>query len=66
MPFVTYAGARLYWRADGDPSLPPLVLVNSLGADQSLARVTRMCRGSSLRPPPLAAIMLLYSYRPSC
>jgi 3-oxoadipate enol-lactonase/4-carboxymuconolactone decarboxylase len=36
MPFVTYAGARLYWRADGDPALPPLLLVNSLGTDHCL------------------------------
>lgn len=36
MPFATHAGARLYWRADGDPSLPPLVLVNSLGTDHCL------------------------------
>jgi 3-oxoadipate enol-lactonase/4-carboxymuconolactone decarboxylase len=36
MPFVTHAGARLYWRADGDPALPPLVLVNSLGTDHCL------------------------------
>jgi 3-oxoadipate enol-lactonase/4-carboxymuconolactone decarboxylase len=36
MPFVSHAGARLYWRSDGDPSLPPLVLVNSLGTDHHL------------------------------
>jgi 3-oxoadipate enol-lactonase/4-carboxymuconolactone decarboxylase len=36
MPFVTHAGARLYWRTDGDPALPPLVLVNSLGTDHCL------------------------------
>lgn len=36
MPFVTHAGARLYWRADGDPALQPLVLVNSLGTDHHL------------------------------
>jgi 3-oxoadipate enol-lactonase/4-carboxymuconolactone decarboxylase len=36
MPFVTHAGARLYWRVDGDPALPPLVLVNSLGTDHCL------------------------------
>ena len=36
MPFVTHAGARLHWRADGDPSLQPLVLVNSLGTDHHL------------------------------
>ena len=36
MPFATRADARLYWRADGDPSLPPLLLVNSLGTDHCL------------------------------
>jgi 3-oxoadipate enol-lactonase/4-carboxymuconolactone decarboxylase len=36
MPFASHAGARLYWRADGDPSLPPLLLVNSLGTDHCL------------------------------
>jgi len=36
MPFVTPAGARLYWRADGNPALPALILVNSLGTDHSL------------------------------
>lgn len=36
MPFATHAGARIFWRADGNPALPPLVLVNSLGTDHSL------------------------------
>lgn len=36
MPFVNRAGARLYWRADGDPALPALMLVNSLGTDHAL------------------------------
>jgi 3-oxoadipate enol-lactonase/4-carboxymuconolactone decarboxylase len=36
MPFATHAGARLYWRADGDPALPPLLLGNSLGTDHCL------------------------------
>jgi 3-oxoadipate enol-lactonase/4-carboxymuconolactone decarboxylase len=36
MPFASHAGARLYWRADGDASLPPLLLVNSLGTDHCL------------------------------
>ena len=36
MPFVHHAGARLYWRADGDPALPALILVNSLGTDHAL------------------------------
>ena len=36
MPFVNHAGARLYWRTDGDPALPALILVNSLGTDHAL------------------------------
>jgi 3-oxoadipate enol-lactonase/4-carboxymuconolactone decarboxylase len=36
MPFIHRAGARLYWRADGDPALPPLLLVNALGTDHCL------------------------------
>ena len=36
MPYALHAGARLYWRADGDPALPPLVLGNSLGTDHCL------------------------------
>jgi 3-oxoadipate enol-lactonase/4-carboxymuconolactone decarboxylase len=36
MPFVHHAGARIYWRSDGDPSLPPLLLANSLGTDHAL------------------------------
>jgi 3-oxoadipate enol-lactonase len=36
MPFVHREGARLYWRVDGHPDRPPLVLLNSLGADHSL------------------------------
>lgn len=36
MPFVTSAGARLYWRADGRPDAPALVLGNSLGTDHAL------------------------------
>ena len=36
MPFVHSDGARLYWRVDGDPSLPPLVLGHSLGTDHGL------------------------------
>lgn len=36
MPFVHRNGASIYWRADGKPDLPPLLLGNSLGTDQSL------------------------------
>lgn len=36
MPFIDRDGARIYWRADGKPDLPPLLLGNSLGTDQSL------------------------------
>ena len=36
MPFVRRDGARLYWRSDGDPSRPALVLGNSLGTDITL------------------------------
>lgn len=35
MPFVTHAGARLFWRQDGDPAKPPLLLLNSIGTDIS-------------------------------
>ena len=36
MPFVTRDGARLHWRAEGDPALPALVLVHALGTDLHL------------------------------
>lgn len=36
MPFIERSGARLYWRRDGRPELPALLLGNSLGTDQSL------------------------------
>jgi 3-oxoadipate enol-lactonase/4-carboxymuconolactone decarboxylase len=36
MPFIERSGARLHWRLDGHPDRPALVLVNSLGTDQSL------------------------------
>jgi 3-oxoadipate enol-lactonase / 4-carboxymuconolactone decarboxylase len=36
MPFATHSGTRLYWRSDGDPALPPLILSNSLGTDHCL------------------------------
>ena len=35
MPFAHRDGLRLYWRADGPASLPPLLLLNSLGTDHS-------------------------------
>jgi 3-oxoadipate enol-lactonase / 4-carboxymuconolactone decarboxylase len=36
MPHVQSGNARIYWRCDGDASLPPLILANSLGTDFSL------------------------------
>ena len=36
MPFVIRDGARLYWRSDGDPSSPALLLGNSLGTEHAL------------------------------
>ena len=36
MPFVTRDGVRLYWRADGHPDQPALLLLNSLGTDHAL------------------------------
>ena len=36
MPFVIRDGARLYWRSDGDPASPPLLLGNSLGTEHAL------------------------------
>ena len=36
MPFVDREGARLYWRIEGHPGRPALVLLNSLGTDHSL------------------------------
>ena len=36
MPIVLNGSTRIYWRADGDPNLPGLVLGNSLGTDFSL------------------------------
>ena len=35
MAFVDRAGVRIYWRSDGHPSAPPLVLSNSLGTDNA-------------------------------
>ncbi|MBN9463780.1 MAG: 3-oxoadipate enol-lactonase [Burkholderiales bacterium] len=36
MPFLEHDGARLFWRLDGHPQRPPLVLLNSLGTDHTL------------------------------
>lgn len=36
MPFVNCDDARIYWRVDGRPDAPPLVLVNSLGSDHAV------------------------------
>lgn len=36
MPFAHSSGARLWWRADGHPGAPALVLGNSLGTDHAL------------------------------
>jgi len=36
VPFVIRDGARLYWRSDGDPASPPLLLGNSLGTEHAL------------------------------
>jgi 3-oxoadipate enol-lactonase/4-carboxymuconolactone decarboxylase len=33
MPFATNAGARLFWRTDGDPTRPAILLLNSIGTD---------------------------------
>ncbi|GGC47103.1 bifunctional 3-oxoadipate enol-lactonase/4-carboxymuconolactone decarboxylase PcaDC [Chelatococcus reniformis] len=36
MPFTTRDGIRLYWKLDGAPERPPLVLLNSIGTDMGL------------------------------
>ena len=36
MPFIDSEGARIFWRTDGHPEAPALVLANSLGSDISL------------------------------
>lgn len=36
MPFVHSQGADIYWKVEGDPSNPPLVLLNSIGTDMDL------------------------------
>ncbi|NDZ18056.1 3-oxoadipate enol-lactonase [Variovorax sp. WS11] len=36
MPYLDVEGARVFWRTDGHPDAPALVLANSLGSDTSL------------------------------
>lgn len=36
MPFVRSHSANIYWKVEGDPSQPPLVLLNSIGTDMDL------------------------------
>jgi 3-oxoadipate enol-lactonase/4-carboxymuconolactone decarboxylase len=36
MPFVIHRGTGLYWRQDGRAEAPPLLLLNSIGADTAL------------------------------
>jgi len=36
MAFATCDGVRLYWRADGNPEKPALLLLNSLGTDHAM------------------------------
>ena len=36
MPFALSDGARIYWRLDGRPDKPPLVMVSSLGSDHAM------------------------------
>ena len=36
MPFILRDGARIYWRSDGDPARPALMLGNSLGTELAL------------------------------
>ena len=36
MPFAIRDGVRLYWRADGHPDRPALLLLNSVGADHAM------------------------------
>jgi 3-oxoadipate enol-lactonase/4-carboxymuconolactone decarboxylase len=33
MPFATNAGARLYWKLEGEASRPPILLLNSIGTE---------------------------------
>lgn len=36
MPFALHDGARIYWRAQGEPARPPLVLLHAIGTDSTL------------------------------
>lgn len=36
MPFVRSHDADIYWKVEGDPANPPLVLLNSIGTDMDL------------------------------
>lgn len=36
MPFTSVAGARLYWKLEGEGDAPALVLLNSIGTDMDL------------------------------
>ena len=36
MPFATSAGIRIYWKAEGEPEQPALVLLSSIGTDLGL------------------------------
>lgn len=36
MPFADIAGAKLYWKLEGEGTAPPLVLLNSIGTDMDL------------------------------
>lgn len=36
MPFVRSHGADIYWKVEGQPGNPPLVLLNSIGTDMDL------------------------------
>jgi 3-oxoadipate enol-lactonase/4-carboxymuconolactone decarboxylase len=36
MPFALSSNCRIFWRVDGDPANPPLILSNSLGTDHML------------------------------
>lgn len=36
MPFTHSSNCRIFWRVDGDPANPPLILSNSLGTDHML------------------------------
>jgi 3-oxoadipate enol-lactonase/4-carboxymuconolactone decarboxylase len=40
MPFVIREAVRLYWKFDGAPDLPVLVLLNSIGTDMALWDMT--------------------------